>query len=61
MGRPISDKLSKKKTDMAAKIKKVKLIKTSEESFENLQFGKIIFELEKQLKDAKLKQFHFLQ
>lgn len=39
-GRPISVKLSHKKTDMAAKIKKVKLIKASEESFENLQLRK---------------------
>ncbi|MBK9962734.1 MAG: hypothetical protein IPP06_15850 [Saprospiraceae bacterium] len=39
-GRPISVKLSKKETDMAAKKKKVKLNKTSEESFENLQFKK---------------------
>ncbi|MBK9962737.1 MAG: hypothetical protein IPP06_15875 [Saprospiraceae bacterium] len=58
-GRPISVKLSKKETDMAAKKKKVKLNKTSEESFENLQLKKRIFELEKQLKDAELKAIAF--
>lgn len=58
-GRPISVKLSKKEIDMAAKIKKVKLHKTSEESFENLQLKKRIFELENQLKDAELKAIAF--
>ena len=59
IGRPISVKLSKKENDMAAKIKKVKLNKTSEESYENLQLKKRIFELEKQLKDAELKAIAF--
>ena len=58
-GRPISVNLSKKENDMADKVKKAKLNKTSEESYENLQLKKRIFELEKQLKDAELKAIAF--
>jgi transposase len=49
VGRPISTKFEGKR----------KVMPVSDDSFENLQFKKRIFELEKQLKDAELKAIAF--
>ncbi|HLT42417.1 MAG TPA: hypothetical protein VKZ95_06900 [Sphingobacteriaceae bacterium] len=54
VGRVISTNFSNQRKTMPAKKKPV-LADQSEESFENLQLKKRIFELEKQLKDAELK------
>jgi hypothetical protein len=54
VGRSISTNFSNQSKTMPAK-KKVVLSHQSDESFENLQLKKRIFELENQLKDAELK------
>jgi hypothetical protein len=41
--------------------KKLPVSDQSDDSFENLQFKKLIFELEKQLKDAELKAIAFFK
>jgi hypothetical protein len=58
VGRTISTNFDKKSKTMPAK-KKAVLTAQSEDSFENLQLKKRIFELEKQLKDAELKAIAF--
>lgn len=58
VGRPISTNFDNKRKIMPAK-KKVAKPDQSEDSFENLQLKKRIFELEKQLKDAELKAIAF--
>jgi transposase len=54
VGRTISTNFNNQRKTMPAK-KKVVLANQREDSFENLQLKKRIFELEKQLKDAELK------
>lgn len=54
VGRPISTNFNNQRKTMPAK-RKIAITDQSEESFENLQLKKRIFELEKQLKDAELK------
>ncbi|MBC7749165.1 MAG: hypothetical protein H7Z76_11430 [Methylotenera sp.] len=54
VGRPISTNFNNQGKTMPAK-RKITITDQSEESFENLQLKKRIFELEKQLKDAELK------
>ena len=54
LGRPISTNFDNQRKTMSEK-KKVVIADQSEESFENLQLKKRIFELEKQLKEAELK------
>lgn len=54
VGRTISTNFNNQRKTMSAK-KKVVLTNQREDSFENLQLKKRIFELEKQLKDAELK------
>lgn len=54
VGRPISTNFGNQRKAMPAK-KKIVITGKSEDSFENLQLKKRIFELEKQLKDAELK------
>lgn len=58
VGRPISTKFDNKRKVMPVK-KKAVMPSQSEDSFENLQFKKRIFELEKQLRDAELKAIAF--
>ena len=54
LGRPISTNFNNQGKTMPAK-RKITIAGQGEESFENLQLKKRIFELEKQLKDAELK------
>jgi len=54
VGRPINTNFNNQGKTMPAK-RKIAITGQGEESFENLQLKKRIFELEKQLKDAELK------
>ncbi len=54
VGRPISTNFNNQRKTMPVK-KKLSLPDQSEDSYENLQLKKRVFELEKQLKDAELK------
>lgn len=54
VGRPISTNFSSQRKVMPVK-KKIVITEQGEDSFENLQLKKRIFELEKQLKEAELK------
>jgi transposase len=58
VGRPISTKFEGKRKVMPVN-KKAVMPNQGDDSFENLQFKKRIFELEKQLKDAELKAIAF--
>jgi hypothetical protein len=58
VGRPISTNFGNQGKTMSVK-KKAVIPGQIEESFENLQLKKRIFELEKQLKDAELKAIAF--
>ena len=58
VGRAISTTLNSQRKKMPVK-KKIPLSGQSDDSFENLQLKKRIFELEKQLKDAELKAIAF--
>jgi transposase len=58
VGRSIRTNFNTKSNGMSTK-KKVIKVNQNEESFENLQLKKRIFELEKQLKDAELKAIAF--
>jgi len=58
VGRSISTTLNSQRKKMPVK-KKISLSGQSDDSFENLQLKKRIFELEKQLKDAELKAIAF--
>jgi hypothetical protein len=58
VGRAISTKLNSQRKNMPRK-KKMPSVGKSDDSFENLQLKKRIFELEKQLKDAELKAIAF--